>query len=155
MLHLAGFALAGVLHAWTLPLVAALVLSWHVFLTGLGAYLGTRTRTNATAMLIMVALAGLLWLVLPNAMLPLRHSDVEWGEQLAEVFTRLSPAWLARVAVHGQDYGFHATRYVGLPGFEGNGIQAAWLTLQAVLLYGGLGGLLGWRACRRFRKCAF
>ncbi|OQB85343.1 MAG: ABC-2 family transporter protein [Planctomycetes bacterium ADurb.Bin126] len=153
LVHLSAFAVAGVLCAQTVPLIALIIIGCHVFLTGLGMYVGTRTPQNSIALLVVLGVAGGIWVVLPAVLTPLWYALQQRGMDVELAF--LNPVSQATVAVEGFLPFYHPTRYLGL---EASGLDwptAAWLTLEFFLLYGGVGTLLGWRAARRFRACAF
>lgn len=153
VLHLLAFVIAGVLHPLTPVLVAMVVLGCHVFLTGLGAYVGTRTTQNSVALLVVLGVAGGLWLVLPAVVQPLWPAVA--GEPLHPSLYFLHPLSQAQIATEGYWPYYHRTRYLGVADLGEDWAMSARLTLQFLLLYGGAGGLLGWRAARRFRACAF
>jgi len=153
LVHVSAFAAAGVLYVQTVPLIALVVIACHLFLTGLGAYVGTRTAQNSIALLVVLGVATGIWVVLPAVLTPLWWALQQRGVDVELAF--LNPLSQATVAVEGYLPFYHPTRYLGLGVSDLNWPAAARLTLEFLLLYGGAGVLLGWRAARRFRACAF
>jgi ABC-type transport system involved in multi-copper enzyme maturation permease subunit len=153
--HVAIFSLAGFIHPMAIFQIGLLVAWSVVFLSGSGLYFSSRFKHTTTAVTMNVALAIVLWAIVPILM-GMIGSFFRDCRKLAEMYMDTNPfvhaAAILEATVGGLDrYSWFCFRHK-------DSLSAMESTIWILVCTAGyilLGGLFAWRAKCRFRRHIF
>lgn len=157
--HVLLFILAGYIHPIAIVHLLLIILWIVVFLTGSGLYFSSLFRRTTTAVVANMALAIVLWFVVPVVL----GSLIEMADNPKPflLYMRAHPLVQTSITMRGNGGDVNAEtpmnqlQYIW-PDRKQSRIGNTNLTLiNSVFLYGSAGILLGWRAKKRLRKNVF
>ncbi len=149
--HIAGFAIAGIIHPVALLQYMIFVIWVTVFLCGTGLYFSTRFKRTTTAVIANVTLAAFLWALLP-LLLALVLAITRMGDDMLEVYIDFNPFVHAFVianatarngAIEAYDWAQGAMREPGAAMIWMLFIAIAYISIGAIFLS------LAWKRLRR------
>lgn len=151
--HLVVFSLAGVFHPVALIQMAILA-SWvALFLSSGGLYFSSRFKHTTTAVIVNLALAGVIWGLVPLLML-LALEAGDMSDDLLEAYMDTNPFFQAVVVTDATARsGHHGYGWAGLG--NSDALEATIWMLACMAGYVSLGVLFVWRAKTRLRRDVF
>jgi ABC-2 type transport system permease protein len=151
--HLVVFSLASTIHPVAVIQMAILV-SWIiVFLSSSGVYLSSRFQRTTTAVIVNLALAGVIWGLAPLLMF-LALDVADMSDDPAEAYMDTNPFFQAVVTIDATTRGGqHGYGWAGLG--TSDALEATIWMLACMAGYMSLGVLFIWRAKARLRRDVF
>jgi len=156
--HVLFFVLAGYINPVAVFHLTLLVAWTAVFICGCGLYFSARLRRTTAAVVANIAVALVLWAVVP--LLLGLVSQVSRDDDILEAYVSANPLVQAVVVTFGAagEYNAHAPlsslRYKW-PGYTASMGRTTGVLLTSVCIYVLAGLFLAWRAKRRFRRNIF
>ena len=155
--HVGVFTLAGGLHPIFCVQLGLLLVFTVVSLTGMGLYFSTRFRTTASAALMTILAALVLWFTLPIAIAELLSADMKSVllltlglnplNQLVQLAKTAADERMATASLGSLTYDF------GSFGRPMGPLGATGMVLGSAFLHVPLGLAFAWLAKRRLRRC--
>jgi len=148
--HVVVFTAVGILHPIALLHVFLLAAWTSIFLAGAGVYFSTRCRRATTAVLMNLALALLLWALIPAGagLVGEVFGDYELSIGLAQFNPVVQAVVVAEGGANGLRYDWPDSSYRRWP-------ATTLILLASTIGYGLAGAAFAWRAKRLFRKNVF
>lgn len=162
--HLLIFTVIGQIHPWAFLLVVGIVVWVNAFLIGSGFLISTFTRQATLAAGMNVAVAVILWLLLPAISGLVAFGDKPLNGYHAQFISPVQQTVATVICLPGN---FSRDKDEGLPRHASGGPRRrgmfdlygwgdlAVVSLSSLAVYGGAGMFLGAWAIRRFRRHAF
>ena len=153
--HVIIFSLAGFIHPVAILQIGLLVTGTWVFLSGGGLYFGSRFKHTTTAVTMNLALAVVLWAIVPILM-GMIGEFFRGSRDLAEAYMDTNPFVHVAAILQATVGDLHDYRWFKFRG--GDSLNFVESTIWIVVCTAGymfLGGLFAWRAKCRFRHHIF
>ena len=125
-----------------------------VFLSGTGFYFSCRLKHSNEAVIINIALAALLWGLIPLLLEFLAKLDRSVLE-LREYYLNLVPFVQAKAVMVASDFSSSVWSFYNWPGHNRGPLESTCLIFIIMLVYMFLGALFAWLAKRHFRRDIF
>lgn len=125
-----------------------------VFLSGTGFYFSSRLKHSNEAVITNVALAALLWGLVPLLLTPLARGDRSMND-LMEYYLNAVPFVQAAAVLVATNFSSPAWSSYDWPDHDRGPVETTCLILIIMLVYMLLGVLFAWFAKRRFRRNIF